>query len=352
MDAKKSCPVGFRYALSANSEESALQYNRGFYSTLTKRAKEKGSRIIDNIAGLDYMPDSSLGGAYVMACAVKYEIAEEGTLPSGHSGFFGEIGFDLIICDFSDRSVVVSIPCRLVFQEHGEKSDQHLVKLYEEHLPEVFAKIAEEQWNPGLFFKTIGITKTEILQPENMEEVPPNMVGCPQVITGKHHTVSSQIAASRFYDAIGIPVQPYSGGEEALFYGLRENLVNAPDLRSKQLLEQINGSGFVLKKPHYQMSVSGAYFRTQNAGFENSICMYRLIIKNEAGEEIFNQLDQAASDGIPSKNGNNELLWHYQADATTRMFQKFADKIRAENKNGNKKIRPMWNDLIDARSEK
>jgi hypothetical protein len=245
--------------------------------------------------------------------------------------------------------VVVSIPCRLALQDHGEKNLKNLVDLYERHLPAVFAKIAEERWDPGLFFKTIGITSTKIRIPDEMDEVPENMVGFPQAILGKHDLISSHIAASRFYDKTGIPVQPYSSGEEAVFYGLRENLVNAPDLRSKQLMERINGSGFVLKKPDYQMAITGAYFRVRNGGFENYICTYRMAVNNEAGEEIVNYVDQAASDGIPFRRGNNELLWHYQADATVRMFEKFADQISRENKKGHVNLRKMWNDVIDAR---
>lgn len=348
-DAEKLCPIGYQYALSAEPDEKIVAYNRNLHAELVKYSKENGPRVIDNIAKFDYMPDSALGNAYVMACALKYEMIEAGTLPGGQRGTFAEIGFDLIICNFSDRSVVVSIPCRLVLQDHGEKNLQNMIDLYEKHLPEALAKIAEVHWYPGLFFKTIGITSTNILIPEDMDEVPDNMVGFPEGIQGNHHLISSHIAASRFYDKTGIPVQPYSSGEEAVFYGLRENLVNAPDLRSKQLMEQIKGSGFLLKKTNYEMAIRGAYFRVRNGGFENYICKYRMIIQNEAGDEIFNFVDQAASDGIPFRGENSELLWHYQADATVRMFEKFADQIIHENKKGNVDIRKMWIDVIDSK---
>jgi hypothetical protein len=352
VDAKKSCPVGYQYALSANPSEKAIEYTQKIHAALVKDSKADGIRIMDHIAELDYMPNSAVGRAYVMACALKYEILEAGTLPSGNRGAFAEIGFDLIICDFSDRSVVLSIPCRLVIQDHGEKNIKNMIALYDQHLPGLFSKISEEQWNPGIIHKSIGITSTVIRLPEDIDDVPENMVGVPKQLLGKHQEISSHIAASRLYDQTGIPVQPFSVGEEALFYGLRENLVNAPDLRSKQIIEQINGNGFVLKKPNYEMSISGAYFRRRDKNFEFYICMYRMIVKTETGDEIFNDIDQAASDGIPFKYGNPELLWHYQADATVRMFEKFAGKLRAERNKGNANISFMWNDLTDSRKLK
>ena len=352
-DAEKSCPIGFRYAFSPTPSESAVTYHKDFHATLVKKAKNQGNRIIDHIGGHDYLPNSATSGAYVMACAVKYEISEQGILPSGHRGSFGEIGFDLIICDFSDRSVVVAIPCRLVMQDHGDKNERHLEQLYEKHLPDVFAQLAEAQWNPGLFLKTAGVTHSKVSLPTSFKEgeAPEDMVGCPKIILDKHEMISSQIAASRLYDILGIPVQPLSLGEEAVFYGLRENLVNAPDLRTKQILEKINGNGFVLKKPQYELTLSGAYFRTQKAGQANYVSMYRLTIKDDQGREIFNDTDQAASDGIPIRSANDPILWQYQADASSRMFEKFALEIKNESKkkNGNQLIKQMWNDLNDAR---
>ena len=142
-DAAKVCPVGIKYAMGGGDDEGAAAYSRKLLQKIRAKQKPGGLRLIDRVAPDDYLPQAGSGQALVMACAINYEITEDGVLPSGVTGCFGEIGFDLIICDFSDRQVIFSIPCRLVFQEHAKKSDSHLIKLYEQHLPQIFMELAE-----------------------------------------------------------------------------------------------------------------------------------------------------------------------------------------------------------------
>lgn len=344
VDAAKLCPVGVKYAMGGGDDEGAAAYSRKLLQKIRSNQKPGGLRLIDRVAPDDYLPQAGSGQALVMACAINYEITEDGVLPSGVTGCFGEIGFDLIICDFSDRQVVFSIPCRLVFQEHAKKSDSHLIKLYEQHLPQIFMQLAEYKWNSGDAFSTVGIGSVTILQPRNTKDLPATVVDLPEKISERIEMLCAQIAASRFFDATGIPIQPYSKGEEAVFYGLQENLADASSLVAQKIREQnANGVGFLLKKPDYKIDLKGLFARQKQGGSVNYTSQCRVVVTDQGGNEIHNDKYDACADLIPYRGGVSQDVWHYSADASVRLFQKFANAL-SKSKAKDEKIKLFFKD--------
>ena len=341
-DAAKVCPVGIKYAMGGGDDEGAAAYSRKLLQKIRAKQKPGGLRLIDRVAPDDYLPQAGSGQALVMACAINYEITEDGVLPSGVTGCFGEIGFDLIICDFSDRQVVFSIPCRLVFQEHAKKSDSHLIKLYEQHLPQIFMELAEYKWNSGDAFSAVGIGSVTILQPRNTKDLPATVVDLPEKISERIEMLCAQIAASRFFDATGIPIQPYSKGEEAVFYGLQENLADASSLVVQKIREQnADGVGFLLKKPDYKLNLKGLFARQKQGGSVNYTSQCRVVITDQGGNEIHNDKYEACADLIPYRAGVSQDVWHYSADASVRLFHKFAKSL-TKTKAKNEKIKQFF----------
>jgi hypothetical protein len=343
-DAAKVCPVGVKYAMGGGDNEAAAAYSRKLLQLIRSKQKPNGLRLIDRVAPDDYLPQAGSGRALVLACAINYEITEDGVLPSGVVGCFGEIGFDLIICDFSDRRVVFSIPCRLVFQEHAKKSDSHLIKLYEQHLPQIFMQLAEYKWNGGDAFSSVGIGTVTILQPKNTKDLPPNVVDMPEAISDRIEMLYAQIAASRLFDATGIPIQPYSKGEEAVFYGLQENLADASSLIAQKIREEnAEGVGFLLKKPDYKIDIKGLFARQKQGSKVNYTSLGKVVITDQGGNEIHNVQYDACADLIPYRAGISQDVWHYSADASVRLFQKFASALN-KTKAKDEKVKLFFKD--------
>ena len=343
-DAAKVCPVGIKYAMGGGDDDGAAAFSSKLLQKIRAKQKPGGLRLIDRVAPDDYLPQAGSGQALVMACEINYEITEDGVLPSGVTGCFGEIGFDLIICDFSDRQVVFSIPCRLVFQEHAKKSDSHLVKLYEQHLPQIFMQLAEYKWNSGDAFSAVGIGSVAILQPRNTKDLPATVVDLPEKVSERIEMLCAQIAASRFFDATGIPIQPYSKGEEAVIYGLQENLADASSLVVQKIREQhADGVGFLLKKPDYKLDLKGLFARQKQGGSVNYTSQCRVVITDQGGNEIHNDKYEACADLIPYRAGVSQDVWHYSADASVRLFHKFAKSL-TKTKAKDEKIKLFFKD--------
>jgi hypothetical protein len=332
-DAAKRCPVGINYALGSEASAKAVDYSKSLLRKLRAQARPSGGKLIDLVAPDEYIPTAGSGRALVMACAINYEIIEDGMLPGGILGSFGEIGFDLLVCNFSDRSVVFSLPCRLVFQEKSPASADHLRRLYDIHLPEVFVKLARHRWVGNQAFSTVGVDTVTILQPRTTPDLPSNVVNVPDLLDGQIEAVSAQIAGSRFFDATGIALQPYSNGEEAVFYGLQENLADASTLIAQKIREQhSHGVAFVLRKPDYAIVLKGLHQREKQGGRINYTAQCRIIVKDRSGKEIFNDTLSACADAIPYKAGANCDIWHYSADATVRLFQQFSEQLKQSRK--------------------
>lgn len=333
VEAAKRCPVGINYALGSESKQEAEDYNRSLLRKLQVQATPRGANLIDLIASDDYVPTAKSGRALVMACAINYEIIEDGMLPGGIMGSFGEIGFDLIVCNFSDRSVIFSLPCRLVFQEKSRACQDHLRRLYDKHLQDVFVNLARHPWVGSRVLSTVGIDSVTILQPKTTPDLPSNVIDVPEQIAGQIEAVSAQIAGSRFFDATGIALQPYANGEEAVFYGLQENLADSSTLIAQKIREQhANGVAFMLRKPDYTIVLKGLYQREKQGSRVNYTSQSRIILKDRTGKEIFNNTFSACADAIPYEPGANLDIWHYSADASVRLFQQFAESLKQRRK--------------------
>jgi len=328
-DALDHFPVGSHYAQQGGGNKQAAEWSRKLLGALRKQQKPDGKRLVDRMAADDYQPQASSGRAMVMACAINYEHSET-TMAAGSRKIFAEIGFDLILCNFSDRNVVFTLPGRIQFIDLGsgvEKSNAMLTDLYETELISQFSRLATYCWSGNLAFQTVGITKISIF-PEARQRFPSWMQEHPEAYY-------SQLVSSCFCDAVGVPVTPYSHGEEAIYYGLSEKLCDAGTLESKRIQdESATGSRFILKKPDYKLEVvipgfQEAIAQRTELGSVAQYCAYsRLIVKGNGDAELSSEKYSGNVTAIMTRGDSLKPVWLSSVDATGKMFSDAASSLK------------------------
>lgn len=326
-EASKRFPIGYQFFNQTNG--NSAQASAQLLQLMKKKQKPKGTRLLDQIAPDDYSPSASSGQALIMALAVNYEHYETQRI-ANISKIFAEIGFDLVLCDMSDRSIVFTLPGRLQFVDAGsgkKKGQQMLRQLYSKQLLPYFIKLAQYKWNGNLAFSTVGLSKLNVYD-QASQRFPTWMKQQPE-------TYYSQIIASSFYETAGIPLLPYSNGEEVLYAMLREELSDSSSSKAKQIQEQAtSGQGFVLRKPDYTIEVTIPCFRELIAertelGAVAQHCAYsRVILKNTAGNEIYNKKQDGNVTSILPQGSKLQPLWLSSSEATIKMFRSTAAKLK------------------------
>ena len=338
-DALKNFPIGSRYALQGGDDKKAAEWSRKLLDSLRKQQKLNGVRLVDRMAPDDFQPQASSGRAMVMACAINYEHSET-TMAAGSRKIFAEVGFDLILCNFADRNVVFTLPGRLQYVDLGsgaEKAAAMLTDLYETELIAQFGKLATYKWSGNLAFSSLGVSKITIFD-EARKRFPDWMQDHPE-------TYYSQLLSSSFCETLGIPVTPFSRGEEAVYYGLREKLCDASTLESKRIQEQSsNGVGFILKKPDYQLELVVPGFQEVIAqrtelGSTGQYCAYsRIIVKGADGGELSSQKYDGNVTAILTRGDHLQPVWLSSVDATGKMFTDAAGSIKKSNSSALKRM--------------
>jgi hypothetical protein len=144
---------------------------------------------VDALAPNDYKPEAKAGKALVLACAINYEHVD-GVRIGGITKVMAEVGFDLVICDFSTRAVVVALPGRVMLVDADpannpsqQKKTQLLQRLYRESVLKQFVKLAQERGPEIIGLDAIGVTKVTVFDeakkilPEWMKEKTENYFG-------------------------------------------------------------------------------------------------------------------------------------------------------------------------------
>jgi hypothetical protein len=338
-DALKNFPIGSRYAMQGGDDKKAAEWSRKLLASLRKQQKPDDVRLVDRMAPDDFQPQASSGRAMVMACAINYEHSET-TMAAGSRKIFAEVGFDLILCNFADRNVVFTLPGRLQYVDLGsgpEKSAAMLTDLYETELIAQFSKLATYKWSGNLAFSTLGVSKITIFD-EARKRFPDWMQDHPEAYY-------SQLLSSSFCEIVGVPVTPFSQGEEAVYYGLREKLCDASTLESKRIQEESsNGVGFILKKPDYQLELVVPGFQEVIAqrtelGSTGQYCAYsRIIVKGADGVELSSQKYDGNVTAILTRGDNLQPVWLSSVDATGKMFTDAAGSIKKSNSSALKRM--------------
>lgn len=258
------------HSVGVQTQQSDI--SKKIYTEMQKNKKAGGMRLMDRLsAGADEMI-ASRGDALVMACALNYEHTEVQRLPLGGktiSKVLAEIGFDLVLCNFHDRRIVAIYPLRAQIVDAcnhvpTEAEKQKLLQhLYETKVVEMFLQAAGKEFDESQAPKTIGIGELTFLD-KAVKDIP-------ESIKKSINTYYSSCICSAFYEAAGIPVLPYSGGNELLYYTMREQVDDAASLDARTAEEdatagEVTADGtrsFVLKKPDYTLDVVIPGYQTQ-----------------------------------------------------------------------------------------
>ena len=324
-------PVGSQFALQALDEENSLmaaEYSAKLFKSLEVAATPGGGRILDRVQNLELAKASS-GKALVMACAVNYEFYER-TKEAGENIVYAEVGFELLVCDFSTRNVVFSLPNRLQYKDiwQGEKHIKtEIKKIYKDRLPSSFLELAKRKWDGGTSFQTLGFGKVDVWD-DAKERMPAGF-------KERSEFFLSTLLASTFSKEIDIPVMPYSKGKEAVYTGLVvKTLEDTGSVTNKESSGPDKDAFFVLEKPSYTLDLVIPTFREARGGGDGVIdsslhyAYARVILNGGAGAAIFNKKYDAGVRRAMVKGDKVRPLWLASWDATSKLYKAVAKDIK------------------------
>jgi len=336
-EADRLFPVGKGFAMQLG-ENGATTLSRDLLKQLRAQAKPDGSRIIDSVAPDDYMPDASKGEALVMACAINYEHVD-GVEIGGIHKVIAEVGFDLVICNFADRSIVLSLPGRVTRTDVAnssnitqEKKTELLKNLYQEELIKRFCKLAQSH-GPEIFgTKTAAVTKITLF--------PEAQAILPEWLQSRAEEYIAGVAASNFYEGAGLPLLPFSRGNEVAFCAMREQLSDANRVIAVSEGEARNtGMSFVLKKPDYEIELVIPVFKTVTAtsgpaGDVVQNCAYSRITIKIGDSVIYSAQHDGNAQNIVPAGSSRKTPWLAYSDALNTLFFKGGKQILKDHCTG------------------
>ena len=324
-------PVGSQFALQAIDDENspmAEEYSAKLFRSLEVTATPGGGRILDRVQNIKLAKASS-GKALVMACAVNYEFYER-TKEAGENIVYAEVGFELLVCDFSTRSVVFALPGRMQYKDiwQGEKHiKSEIKKIYEDRLPNSFSELAKKKWDGETSFQTLGFGKVDVWD-DAKATMPPAFKKRPEFLL-------STLLASTFSKAIDIPVMPYSKGKEVIYAGLvTSRLEDAGSVTNKESSGPDKDAFFVLEKPSYTLNlVIPAYrdVRGEGDGVVDTSLHYafaKVALTGGAGDIVFDKKYEAGVRRAIGKGERVQSLWLASWDATSKLYKAVAKDIK------------------------
>ncbi len=322
-------------------QESHSDIAKVIYAKMQEGKKAGGDRLMDRLGDGDETMISSRADALVMACALNYEHVEVQRLPLGKktiSKVLVEIGFDLVLCNFRDRRIVAIIPLRAQIVDAMDEmpteahKQQLLKKLYETQVVAQFIKAAQSTYNPDMAPKTIGIGEIT-LHDKALSKVP-------ESLKDSIKTYYSSYICSALYEEIGVPVLPYSGGNELLYYTMREQVDDAAQLDVQTALDDASApaasdgtKSFILKKPDYTVDVVIPDYQTQVLAKKKYqrhlafVAACRLTLK-QGEKSLFSSKFIDSVQAMYTHDADLGLPWIYYQAATYKMFKAAAQKLR------------------------
>ena len=336
-DIDRHFPIGKAHTLAFGSG-SGNELSKKILSLIRAEAVPGKGRLIDNIAPDDFRPEAAAGKSYVMACSINYEHVDCVEI-GGVNKVMGEVGFDLVICDFSTRSVVVCLPGRVMYYDvtkspsiSEEQKASILNNIYSEKLPKEFLRICKAHGPEIIGLDSAGVTDVKLFDEA--------MAILPDHLQERYQSYFGNVAASNFYEATGMPLLPYSRGSEMVFCGMQENLVDATNsvINSE---EGDQGQRFILKKPLYSVEIIIPAFQTTVAT-SNDIgkvvlnCSYARINILKGESTIYtSQHEGNVQNTIPHRS-SNKTPWLAYSDSLNKMFLGAGKKIKAAMNGKNK----------------
>lgn len=361
---KKQFPVGYVYGPSASEEagkDNISNLHKAMHASLLKERKKDGVRM------LDYMPEnqdadfsnSVTSDSVVFACALNYEHVEghyEGGTGTAYSKILAEIGFDLVICNFKDRRILATIPGRIIAidavpgRASQAKKNAMLRHLYETKLIPEFVKLAKTPYSSAMASKTLGISKIQV-DTKALEKIPANYKAA-----GKNGYITylSSLISSSFYSAVKVPVLPWSGGGDKIFYVMSERIKDTGRVMNEAMKDNASlgqgennadsvGKDFLLKKPDYTLEIVFPGFLTytmQSNQFQKQLAFVAycgLRLKQGEREMIAEKFKDFVTSTYP-KEIKLESSWINYEDAIIKMFRSAALALK-KNKRTKSMIR-------------
>ncbi len=326
-------PVGKRYSLSSAQGEGVAELSKTLLAGLRAAAKPNGRRLVDAVASDDYAPSTTGGEAFLMACAINYEHVDSVEIAGIHK-VLAEVGFDLVICDFSNKAIIATLPGRVMRIDvskgakvsEAQKTDC-LVALYRNELVKQFIKLAQAR-GPEIFgIGTVGITKVTL-----MDEAKAVL---PDFLKDRYEEFFSGVAASNFYEGVGLPMTPFSRGSDMVFCGMREGLSDAQKALADSEQEKGGGLTFALHVPDYEMELVIPTFRTVTASSNaagqlvQNCCYSRISIKR-GDLVIYSSQHEANVTNLIPKGSSQKVPWLAYSDGLNELFFKSSKQIKAQ----------------------
>jgi hypothetical protein len=328
-DVDKYFPIGKKHTLKFGSPEGN-EVSKQILAEIRKEAVPNGKRLIDAIAPDDYRPEAAAGKALVMACSINYEHVDCVEI-GGINKVMAEVGFDLVICDFSTRSVVVCLPGRVLRTDVSKtkiisdaQKEQLLDQIYSQEMPAQFIKICKAHGPEIMGLDSAGVTKVTVFD-EALTVIPDHL-------KDRYESYFANLAGSNFYEGVGLPLLPFSRGSELVFCAMQENLSDATNNVINNE-ESADGVKFSLKKPLYEVELTIPAFQTVAAS-SNAIgkvvqnCCYSRITIKKGADTIYTSQHQGNVQNIIPKGSSEKTPWLAYSDALNEMFFSGSKKIK------------------------
>jgi len=339
-DADKNFPVGKTFTQRRIEGQGGSDDLAGeLLQALRKAAKPGGRRLVDALAPNDYTPEAKAGKALVMACAINYEQVDALRI-GGVTKVMAEVGFDLVICDFSTRAVVVALPGRVMLVDvdpannpSPQKKKLLLQRLYHESVLKQFVKLAQDRGPEIMGLSVAGVTKVTVF--DEAKKVLPDWM------KEKTENYFANVAGSNFYEGSGLPLLPFSRGNELVFCSMQEKLSDASEASIKSN-ESGEGEHFTLKKPEYEVELVIPAFRTvtatsTDAGKVVQNCAYSRITIKRGEQILYTSQHDANVQNIVPRGSSEAVPWLAYSDALNDLFFKGAKQIKTKISGARKK---------------
>lgn len=323
---------------AAATSETYSDLTRQILQAIEEKKQEGGSRILDHI-------DLTASTNYVLACALNYEVVDTQQLKLGKNDIYkltAEVGFNLIICDFQERSIVASIPgfIQIIDADKGtptEERKEELVRhLYENRLVDTFLKLAERPWDKIWPSRVIGID-TLSLGENARKQLPPSL-------SLNEDAYFSSLISSSFADYSGVYILPYSGGNDLVFYSMREMTAQSSDLSQKTAEEDATeedatggARSYVLRKPDYKLDIlletGEQIVGRMKGGVEQ--CAFvgdcKITLKDAGGQPLYTSPSPSpfteSVQALRTRDTRMGSPWIYYDAALRRSIARMADKL-------------------------
>jgi hypothetical protein len=252
----------------------------------------------------------------------------------GVNKVLAEVGFDLVICDFSNKAIIATLPGRVMRVDVSKSAKvseaqktECLVALYNNELVKQFVKLAQAR-GPEIFgIGTVGVTKVTL-----MDEAKAVLL---EFLKERYEEFFSSVAASNFYEGVGLPITPFSRGSDMVFCGMREGLSDAQKALAESEQEKGGGLTFALHAPDYEMELVIPTFRTITASSNaagqlvQNCCYSRISIKRGDLVIYSSQHDANVTNLIP-KGSSQKVPWLAYSDGLNELFFKSSKQIKAQ----------------------